>query len=253
MIKRIFAAAKKENTVELTMYDQIGGGFFSDGITAADVKKKLDEAGDVSKIVVRLNSPGGSVFEGVAIYNLLAQHGAPVHVFVDGVAASIASVIAMAGAKISMGQGSMLMIHNAWIAAMGDSKELRSTADLLDKISTSSVRNAYVNRTGMKGDEVQSLMDAETWMTAEEAVAQGFADEVLQVEKDDAAKAKALAASFELNARFQHTPDSLKAQPEASQVDSKPATGIIPDVEAGPAVAANIDRMKKRVRIAQRS
>jgi ATP-dependent Clp protease protease subunit len=255
-MKRIFSAAKKNDTLELMIYDQIGAGFFSDGVTAKDVKAQLDANQDVSRIVVRINSPGGSVFEGSAIYSLLTQSGKPVDVVIDGLAASAAFTIAMAGTTISISESAMMMLHNAWSVEMGDANALRKMADTLDKVS-STMLGIYSRRSKQSEADVQSMMDAETWLTAEDAVAKGFADEVIQVEKDDAAKATALAASFELNARFQNTPDALKAAaPEASHVDSEPGTGIIPDAEAEAvvaAVAANIERMKKRVRIAELS
>src|SRR6185437_6908370 len=102
---RKFEAAKKDSTLELMVYDSIGASWFTDGVTASRVAEKIKSAGDFSAITVRINSPGGNVFEGVAIANLLRAQGKPVAVVVDGVAASAASVIAMAGDTISMGQG----------------------------------------------------------------------------------------------------------------------------------------------------
>lgn len=207
---RIFAAAKKQNQLELLMYDQIGGGFFSDGITAKDVKSQLDAAGDVTRIVVRINSPGGSVFEGVAIYNLLKQHGAPIDVYVDGVAASIASVIAMAGTTVTMGEGAMLMIHNAFTGTVGNAKDLRKTADLLDKVDVTTITPAYLNRSNKSAEDLAAMMADETWLSAQEAVEMGFADNVVEMPKDKAAAARAIAQSFELTAQFTKLPEALK-------------------------------------------
>jgi hypothetical protein len=113
----------------------------------------------------------------------------------------------------------------------------------------------YSRRSGQTEADVQAMMDAETWLTAEDAVAKGFADAVVKVAKEDAAQAKALAASFELNQRFQHTPEALKsAAPEDTHVNSEDDLGIVPDKDAEAAMAAfvaNIERMKKRVRIAE--
>src|SRR5690606_35769460 len=127
---------------------------------------------------VRINSPGGDVFAGVSIMNMLKDREGEVTGIVDGLAASIASVIAMAGDKVIMNTGSMMMIHNAWSMAVGDSNELRKLADQLDKIGDSII-DVYATRTGLSKDELKAMLDAETWMGAEEAVELGFADEAI--------------------------------------------------------------------------
>jgi ATP-dependent Clp endopeptidase proteolytic subunit ClpP len=215
--KRIFAAAKKNEELELLIYDQIGGGYWSEGVTAESVKKALNDAGDVKTIKVRINSPGGDVFEGSAIYSLLVQHKATVEVYVDGLAASAAFTIAMAGDKIHCSEAGMMMLHNAWGMAIGESKDMRQTADLLDKVS-GTMRDIYAGKCGKSADEVQALMDAETWMTAQEAVDMGFADDVIKRDAGDDAEAKALAASFDMKKFAKKppaatTPTGVNAQP----------------------------------------
>lgn len=206
--KRMFAAAKTNNELELLVYDSIGESWFGGGVTAEAVKQKLDEAGDVSKITLRINSPGGDVFEASAIYSLLTQHKAKVTCYVDGLAASAAFTIAMAGDEIHISESAMMMCHNAWGMCMGDGDEMRAMAELLDKIS-STMAGIYATKSGMKADEVQALMDAETWMTAAEAVEYGFADDVVKREPDADEEAQALAAGYDLS-KFKANPRAAK-------------------------------------------
>jgi ATP-dependent Clp protease protease subunit len=166
---RIRAESGNEATVYL--YDVIDSWF---GVDAQEFVREL-AALDVETIHVRINSPGGSVFDGMAIYNALKQHRAEIVTHVDGLAASAASVIALAGDEVRMGTGAFLMIHNAWGMAIGDADEMRQMADTLEKINGSLV-GIYATRTGMDAEEVQALMDAETWFTAEEAIEAGLAD-----------------------------------------------------------------------------
>ena len=159
-LNRIFAAAKKDTVLEVLIYDVIGYDWWTDGgCTVATLAAQIKAAGEFSSLSVRINSPGGDVFEGVAIGNLLRAQGKPVAVHVDGIAASAASVIAMAGDTICMGQGSMMMIHNAWTTASGNAAELRKVADTLDKVS-SSIAETYTAKTGRPMSEIQPMLDA---------------------------------------------------------------------------------------------
>ncbi len=162
-------------SADVYIYDQIGSGFFSEGVTATNVIDQIKALGNRA-LNVRINSPGGSVFEGVAIYNALARHAGEVTTHVDGVAASIASVIAMAGRKILIAENAMMMIHDPSTITMGGAGELRKTADVLDQIKETLI-NTYATRTGLPRDEIAALMTSETWFTAKEAVAKNFADE----------------------------------------------------------------------------
>lgn len=147
-------------------------------------------------LTVHLNSPGGDVFAGVAIYNALKDYTkGKVVVKVDGLAASIASVVAMAGDEIIMSPGSMMMIHNPWSIGVGSSDELRKAADTLDQIKDS-ILPIYTDRSGLSEDEVKDLMDAETWMTAEKAVELGFADTVQKATKDDKETVNLMYSNF---------------------------------------------------------
>jgi ATP-dependent Clp protease protease subunit len=117
------------------------------------------------------------VFAGQAIYSMLKRHSATVNVYVDGLAASIASIIAMAGDSVKMPKNAMLMVHNPWSFGMGNANDFRKLADDLDKVRESMI-SVYEDKTGMEKESIVELMDAETWMTAEEAVEFGFADEI---------------------------------------------------------------------------
>lgn len=169
--------------------------------SAATFKKSLDALGDVSTINLHINSPGGSVFEGVAIGNMLKQNKAQVHCFIDGLAASIASVIAMCGDTISMPKNAMLMIHNPQTGLWGNSADLRKAADDLDHINES-MKQTYLSKAGDKidMDTLSSLMDAESWLSADEAVGYGLADEVLEPNQ------AAACVSERLFAKYKHVP-----------------------------------------------
>lgn len=146
-------------------------------IRAVDVMASLTELADQKTIVVRLNSPGGSVLEGIAIYNALLACGKPIEIRVDAYAGSIASVIAMAGSRIIMASNAMMMIHDPYGVAMGGAEDLRTAADEIDRMKTI-ILNVYAKRTGRDPKQLAEWMSAETTMSAEEAIANGFADEL---------------------------------------------------------------------------
>lgn len=172
--KKLEIRAADGGVPELLIYDEIGPSWY--GLIGADtVMEALAEIGSVDAICVRINSPGGDVFEGVAIYNALVRNKARVTIAVDALAASIASVIAMAGDEIEIAGNAMLMVHNAWTFAMGNAVELREICDVLDQIDAT-ITNTYVARTSQTADDVRALMAAETWLTADKAVEMGFAD-----------------------------------------------------------------------------
>jgi ATP-dependent protease ClpP protease subunit len=203
-----FKASLQADTLELTIYEEIGVDWWSDqGVSGATVTNALKEAGVFNRIQVRINSPGGDVFEGIAIYNILRAQKKPIDVFVDGIAASAASVIAMAGDTITMGTAAMMMIHNAWTIAMGDAREMRKTADLLDAIGAS-IGECYTKKSGKTAAEVQAIMDAETWLSGQQCVDEGFATAIAS--EDDEESAMALARSFKGTAKLPNLPQALK-------------------------------------------
>lgn len=187
---RAFAAAsggfriqmKGEDAAEIYIYSDIGESWWGDGVTAKAVADQLKAMKGVKNIDVRINSYGGDVFDGLAIYRQLTDHAAKVTVHVDGIAASAASVIAMAGDTIRIASGGQLMIHDAWTIAIGNAEELRSTADRVD-MTSQELAKLYAARTGRTETEVRDWMRAETWLTAEQAVERGFADEVVDFQR----------------------------------------------------------------------
>lgn len=188
--------------------------FYDSDTSAASFRDALNSLGDVKNINLHINSPGGSVFEGIAIYNMLKQNKAKINVYVDGLAASIASVIAMSGDTVHMPANAMMMIHNPWTIAMGNADELRKQADDLDQITKSSVVT-YLNKAGDKlnEDTLKELMDNETWLTAQEALDYGLADEVMEPNKAVA------SINHEFAQRYRHVPKQLTEQSDKSSVN----------------------------------
>lgn len=166
--------AQADKPVEISIYDEIGHY----GVTAREFISELRQyAGQ--PISLSINSPGGSVFDALAIYNALRQHDGDVGVTVMGVAASAASLVAMAGDTITMPENAFMMVHNPLGVAMGNAEDMREVADLLDKLGDSII-GIYAARTSLDHDGVKELLDAETWLTAADAAAYGFADAVTE-------------------------------------------------------------------------
>lgn len=171
-----------ENTTEIYLYGDVeADGWWTESETSAKkFKDILEEFKDITTINLHINSLGGDVIEGIAIFNLLKQHPAKVNVYIDGFACSIASVIAMAGDTVYMPKNTMMMIHNCWSYVVGNAKEMRKTADDLDKIMETSIQS-YLSKINIDRKELTELLDAETWLTAEECYEKGFADELLEI------------------------------------------------------------------------
>lgn len=194
---------KDQKTGEVTIYGVIDSEqWWGDETTPKVFKEELDGLGEIDTLNVYINSPGGDVFAGQAIYSILKRHPAKKLVYVDGVAASIASVVAMAGDVIRMPRNSMMMIHNPSSMVWGQAEDMRKMADALDKIRESMIA-AYQGKVDIEKDELIALLDAETWMTADEAVRKGFADELLQEVK------AAACADIEYLAKYRNVPKSL--------------------------------------------
>lgn len=198
------AAEEGASEAEVYVYGDIGGWW--DGITAEDFAKEID-ALDVDAINVRLNSPGGVVFDGVAIYNALARHKARVVVHIDGIAASIASVIAMAGDEVRIAEGAHVMIHKPWSFVIGDAEVMRKESEILDKLEAGII-DIYAARTEQKRDQLEAWIAAETWFRGQEAVDAGFADVMVPAKKKEK-KAHARSAMLPL---FRRTPNDLLAE-----------------------------------------
>lgn len=170
--------ADKESNNTISMLDPIGESFFTEGVTAKRVSAALRSIGAEKDVVVHLNSPGGNFFEGMTIYNLLREHKGNVTVKVLGIAASIASVIAMAGDEVQISRSGFLMVHNSHVGAIGNRHDLRDVADMLEPFDAA-MTDIYMARTGLDAKVVGKKMDAETFINGSAAVDEGWADSLL--------------------------------------------------------------------------
>lgn len=169
------AADEQENSISIL--DVIGQDFWGEGVTSKRISAALRAIGK-NDVVVNINSPGGDYFEGLAIYNMLRDHPAKVTVKILGIAASAASVIAMAGDEVQIARAGFLMIHNTWVIAMGDRHQLRDVADWLEPFDQAAI-DIYAARTGLEPKDLGKMLDRETWIGGAEAVDKGFADSLL--------------------------------------------------------------------------
>lgn len=170
-------AAAEDEDATISVLDVIGQDFWGEGVTAKRVAAALRRIGQRDVTVV-INSPGGDYFEGLAIYNALRDHPARVTVKVLGIAASAASVIAMAGDEVQVARAGFLMIHNTWVLAAGDRHALRDVADWLEPFDAAAV-DIYAARTGIAPGEIGQMLDRETWIGGAKAVEDGWADSLL--------------------------------------------------------------------------
>lgn len=246
--------------LELLLYGVIGEDFWGDGVSALDVAALLTRHSDAKQITVRINSPGGDVFDGVAIYNALVSHGAEVHTIVDGLAASAASLIFEAGDQRTMRDATKLMIHRCWTYAMGNTEELQVVAGILGQLDDEAAQ-LYARRSGLSADEVAQLMAGDgmadgTYFGAAEAIEKGLADGLEQPEKAspkpkqtidlsqlDGLRVAALYRDFPK--RTEEGPVSATqsaTQPPASG-DAAPAGALTP--QPAPAIAASFEQLSE--------
>ena len=218
--------AAGERAGEVYLYDVIGETWDGSGTTAKSLAEDLKKLGTLDSLNVYINSPGGSVFDGVAIHNVLRRNAARKIVHVDGLAASIASVIAMAGDEIRIASNAMMMIHDPWSIAIGSAVDMRKTADSLDKVRET-ILGTYVDRSTTPEARLSQWMTDETWFTAQEAVDAGLADTL--TEKVE----MAALARFDLSS-FARVPETLARAVEA--MAAEPADNP-EDGEPHPAVA----------------
>jgi ATP-dependent Clp protease protease subunit len=229
--------AASEDTPSISIYEVIGEDPWTGaGVTVKRIDAALRSIGN-KDIIVNINSPGGDVFEGIAIFNRLREHQGRVNVKVLGLAASAASVIAMAGDNIEIGASSFLMIHNAWVLAVGNRHDMREVADFLEPFDRA-LADVYVARSGQSLDDVQAAMDAETWFNGSQAVELGYADALLPADaianddppppEEDSVKALSraeMALCHDMpRAAARDLLNKIKGKPDAAQ-DAKPDAG----------------------------
>lgn len=209
---------KDDDTGELMLYGDISNSsWWGDEVTPKDFKKDLDGLGDIKNLNIYINSGGGDVFAGTSIHNMLKRHSAYKTVYIDGIAASIASVIAMAGDKIIMPKNAMMMIHRAWTVLYGNANEFKKMADTLEQVDAS-ISTAYEGKTGLESGEVLQLMEDETWFTASEAVEKGFADEI----EEEKLLAASMDGAFLVMNNQKFDLSKYKNAPEVEEIEPEP-------------------------------
>jgi ATP-dependent protease ClpP protease subunit len=206
----VYNFQRRDNGAEVLLYDALG----REGVTSKQFIQDL-QAMQGEDVTLRINSPGGDVFEGVAIYNALRSYAGRVHVVVDSLAASAASVVAMAGGDIVMAANAMMMIHDPFTLTIGTADDHRRQSDLLDQVAEPLVA-AYVEQTGASATRIRQMMKAETWMDAPTALRLGFADEIASPDVQPAA-----AAEFDLSV-YGQVPECLKVAGDDTQGREKP-------------------------------
>ena len=232
----IKAATTDDNTI--SVFDVIGQDYWGEGITAKRIAGAL-RAMNGADVTVNINSPGGDMFEGLAIYNLLREYEGHVTVKVLGIAASAASIIAMAGDDIQIGRGAFLMIHNCWLYAMGNRHDFAELAQSLEPFDTA-MADIYAARSGLDFAAVQKLMDAESYIGGSDAVAKGLADSLLSadaVSDGDESPAAALRKLDALLAKT-NTPRSERRKLIKALTGNTP--GAVTDPDGKPGAAEDI-------------
>jgi ATP-dependent Clp protease protease subunit len=197
--KSWYRMAQQNRSAEIYIYDGIG--LF--GVEAESFINDLS-AIDADEITLRINSPGGNVFDGTAIYNALLRHSAKVSVKIDGLAASMASIIALAGDEVEMAENAFFMIHMPWSLVIGDSDDMRKEAEILDKLAQSAI-DVYEKRSTLSRDDVVAAMKDETWYSAQEAMDAGFVNSIFSGDKEE--------MRFDLSV-FEHAPQGASSPRE---------------------------------------
>ena len=187
-----------DTTADVFIYGDITSYEWDESdVSAWGFKKELEELGELSQLNVHINSYGGETFQGLAIYNLLKQHKAEVIVYIDGIAASSASIIAMAGDKVCMPKTALMMIHNCWTLAIGNSKELRKTAEDMDKIAIA-YKEAYLSKVNIDEEKLDKLLEDESYLTADECIEMGFADKIVDLKPNSSINQNASMCLYKL-------------------------------------------------------
>lgn len=237
--------AAKSDDNSISIFDVIGADYWGEGVTASRIAGALRSLNGAD-VTVNLNSPGGDMFEGLAIYNLLREYEGKVTVKVLGLAASAASIIAMAGDDIQIGRGAFLMIHNCWVYAMGNRHDLAQIASDMEPFDKA-MGDIYSVRTGLSKEEVAAMMDGETYIGGSDAVDKGFADRLLsadEISDEDDSPEAALRKLDALLAKTD-TPRSERRKLLKALSGSKPGAAASPDGMPGATEEINPDNLKQ--------
>lgn len=226
--KRYYSLAVEDREADIFIYGDITSWEWLESDVSSYTLAKEIEGLDVDVINVYINSYGGEVAEGLAIYNQLRRHKAKVKTYCDGFACSAASVVFMAGDERIMSNASLLMIHNAWMYTVGDPNQLRKDAEDLEKITEASI-NAYMSRVNITEEKLKEMMDAETWITPADALEMGFATSIIDggVSKNASQSVKKQLMSMiiqrqtEQQKAIQNQPEPTPRGPEPTQKENK--------------------------------
>ncbi|HEE1441240.1 TPA: Clp protease ClpP [Klebsiella pneumoniae] len=232
----IKAATTDDNTI--SVFDVIGQDYWGEGITAKRIAGAL-RAMNGADVTVNINSPGGDMFEGLAIYNLLREYEGHVTVKVLGIAASAASIIAMAGDDIQIGRGAFLMIHNCWLYAMGNRHDFAELAQSLEPFDTA-MADIYAARSGLDIAAVQKLMDAESYIGGSDAVAKGLADSLLSADAVSDGDESPAAALRKLDALLAKTNPPRSERRKLIKALTGNTPGAVTDPDGKPGAAEDI-------------
>ncbi|HAU5442860.1 Clp protease ClpP [Cronobacter sakazakii] len=243
----IRAARDSDNSISI--FDVIGADYWGEGVTASRIAGALRSLNGAD-VTVNINSPGGDMFEGLAIYNLLREYDGKVTVKVLGLAASAASIIAMAGDEVQIGRGAFLMIHNCWVYAMGNRHDLAQIAADMAPFDKA-MSDIYQARSGLDAETVDRMMDGETYIGGSEAVEKGFADSLLSADEiadDEESPAAALRKLDALLAKA-NTPRSERRKLLKALSGSTPGAAATPDGTPGAATIEKetIDRLEAAI------
>lgn len=242
--------AKGDKSGDLLLYGEISSvSWWGDEVTPKEFKKDLDALGDIDTLNIYVNSPGGDVFASQAMVSMLKRHSAEKNVYIDGLMASAATFFVGVG-KVYMPSNSMIMVHNPSTIVWGNATDMRKVADDLDKIRESMLA-IYREKTGKTDEEIIALLDAETWMTAEEAVEYGFADELEEAKKVAASINNTILIFNKVQtdmSKFQHPESIIKKFTAFSEPTPPP---IIEDPRQAPADLYNqlYNDLKRRATI----
>jgi len=237
--------AAKDDENSISVFDVIGPDWYGEGVTAKRIAAALRSMGGAD-VTVNINSPGGDMFEGLAIYNLLREYEGRVTVKVLGIAASAASVIAMAGDEVQIGRGAFLMIHNCWVYAMGNRHDLLQIATDMEPFDKA-MNDIYGARTGLDTETIDAMMDAETYIGGSDAVEKGFADRLLaadEIADDNESPAAALRKLDALLAKTD-TPRSERRKLLKALTGGKPGAAADPAGTPGAADKINPENLKQ--------
>ncbi|MGO0617981.1 head maturation protease, ClpP-related [Leclercia adecarboxylata] len=237
--------AARDGDNSISIFDVIGADYWGEGVTASRIAGALRSLNGAD-VTVNINSPGGDMFEGLAIYNLLREYDGKVTVKVLGLAASAASIIAMAGDDVQIGRGAFLMIHNCWVYAMGNRHDLAQIAADMEPFDKA-MSDIYQARSGLDAATVEKMMDGETYIGGSDAVAKGFADSLLSADEiadDDDSPAAALRKLDALLAKTD-TPRSERRKLLKALSGSTPGAAVTPDGTPGATEEINPDNIKQ--------